>query len=114
MHPDREGLAVGDDWHAKLEEVVASNDNFIILIGQHTLNSPYVRQEIEWAHKYNKAIYPIWHNDFRGLKDNPSYEITEAIQYAIGTVNATIVEAENPKQYNAALDELLSSFGIVP
>jgi hypothetical protein len=115
MHPDREGLAVGDDWHAKLEEVVASNNNFIVLIGQQTLNSRYVRQEIEWAYKNHKAIFPVWHKGFKGLnQENSSYEITEAIQYVIGTVNATIVEAENPKQYNAALDELLSSFGIVP
>jgi hypothetical protein len=47
VHPDNEGLNAGDNWHAELESHVASNDNFIVLIGPKTLESKYVRQEIK-------------------------------------------------------------------
>ena len=55
----------------------------------------------------------MWHNAFDPDKHLPP-DLQADLYEAISKTNAIQVEAENPKQYNAALILLLAQFGIVP
>ncbi len=57
-------LRGGDAWHARLNAEVAGSKYFVCLIGPTTLESDYVRKEIEWAHDAGCFIIPICHNGY--------------------------------------------------
>lgn len=111
-HPDNTGLGAGDTWHAELEQQVATNDNFIVLIGPTTLESPYVRQEIRWAVNYGKKIYTVWHNGYQGSQYGIPLSDIDDMKIVTEQINAAIVDLENPKYYTGALYELLLKYGI--
>lgn len=100
----------GEEWHAHLEEKIEQCDYFVVLVGKTTLDSEYVRKEIEWAVKYGKRIIPIWHNGFNS-EDVPKYPAFEDV---LGRKNAIIVENENAEAYNNAVIKLLNYLGFTP
>ncbi len=107
---DIRGILPGDDWHAELEQEVRQRENFICLIGLHTLESPYVRKEIEWALDAGVRTIPIWHNGFRYDESiNPDPELENFLKR-----HAIVVEKEDAKAYQSAIDELLNYFGVTP
>ncbi len=107
---DIRDISPGDDWHAELEQEVQQRENFICLIGPHTLESPYVRKEIEWALDAGVRTIPIWHNGFRYDESiNPDPELQNFLKR-----HAIVVEKEDAKAYQSAIDELLNYFGVTP
>jgi hypothetical protein len=103
---DLKDLAPGEQWHARLESEVNAREHFICLVAPGTLESPYVRQEIEWAMKHKKRTIPIWHNGFQ-----PSDSDYTGFKDFLNS-NAIIVENENVKAYNNAVLEILNYFGM--
>jgi hypothetical protein len=106
---DMKDLSPGDDWHSRLEDEVRGRKHFICLIGPTTLDSPYVREEVEWAMD-TKGVrtIPIWHRGFRHVEDKyPEFAL-------FLSKNAIIVENEHAKAYNNAVIELLNYFGFTP
>lgn len=57
-------LRGGDAWHARLNAEVEGSKYFICLMGPTTLDSDYVRSEIEWAHKAGCYIVSVCHNGY--------------------------------------------------
>lgn len=96
----------GDDWHPKLEEKVKSCEAFVCVIGPKTLDSQYVRNEIRWAQNgdKNSLILPVWHNDYDGSHENDNIRGKQAV----------IIESENAKNYDSAVDEVLNRLGYSP
>jgi hypothetical protein len=103
---DLKDLAPGEHWHARLEDEVKSREHFLCLVAPDTLQSEYVRQEIEWAQKHGKRTIPIWHTGFR-----PSDTDYTGFKDFLNS-NAIIVENENVKAYNNAVLEILNYFGM--
>ena len=99
-------LEPGDDWHPKLEEKVKSCETFVCVIGPSTLESPYVRNEIQWAQSNgkNSLILPVWHNEYAGSHPNDTLKGKQAV----------IVGGENAKNYDSAVNEVLNRLGYSP
>jgi hypothetical protein len=107
---DMKDLKPGDEWHGLLQEEIRNRDYFVCLIGPHTLESPYVLKEIQWALDASARTIPIWHSGFRFQPEASHPEwLTEFMQR-----NAIIVEQENTKAYEGALIELFNYFGFTP
>lgn len=63
---DIRSIALGDEWHTILESRVRQSNIFIPVIGPTTLESDYVKEEVEWALENEAArrIIPIVHGGF--------------------------------------------------
>jgi hypothetical protein len=96
----------GAEWHALLEKTVRQSQFFVALIGPGTLDSPYVRQEIEWAAgNANTHIIPLWHNGYAGDGDNME---------ALSSKNAIRIKEESAEEYELAMIKLLNRLGYTP
>lgn len=106
---DIKDILSGEEWHARLEAEIASREHFVCIVGPSSLESENVRKEIRWALDGEKRIHPIYHrgaaSQIGGFED--SYP---AIAEFFGK-NATIIEKEDPKEYEARISELLNQFG---
>lgn len=112
MHPDREDLPLGSDWETTIKTRVTNANAVIVIIGPETLLSKNVIQELHWALEANVKIIPIWHN----VKTTVQYsdDLGSELKERTDKVQGVMVEDENPKQYNAAIDALLSHFNVAP
>ena len=101
-----QSIEPGDDWHPRLEEKVEACEAFVCVIGPSTLDSPYVRNEIRWAQnsEKNSLILPVWHNGYDGSPESNVLKDKQAV----------IVESENAKNYDSAVNEVLNRLGYSP
>jgi hypothetical protein len=96
----------GDEWHALLEKTVRQSQYVIALIGPGTLESPYVRRELDWAARTPGAqIIPIWHNGYAGEGETPE---------ALSSKNAIRIKEESAEEYELAVIKLLNRLGYTP
>jgi hypothetical protein len=102
-------LVPGEDWRAGLRERIKRYDYFIALIGQETLSSEVVIEEIGWALEAKLTFIPIWHNGFSYKSDD--WTLPPAIDEALRLRHTIRVLEENPLAYNNAIIELLNRFG---
>lgn len=103
----------GDDWHAQLEKEVMSREYFISLVGPTTLESAYVRKEINWAIESKVQMIPVWHNGFGESKLVKLQKLYPELK-PFFSKNAILVEQENPVAYEAAIIQLFNRFGFTP
>jgi len=100
-------LNAGDVWYGILEEKVKSSDTFIILLGKTTLESQYVRSEIQWAlNTPNTTIIPILHNDFDEAQLEGEFR-------ALKHTNYIRIQTENAIEYNSMLNQLLTGINLI-
>ncbi len=96
----------GAEWQALLEKTVRQSRFFIALIGPGTLDSTYVKQEIEWAlNTPDQIIIPFWHDGFSPGADYPE---------SLGTRNAIRLKEESAEEYELAIIKLLNRLGYTP
>ncbi|MBL8165144.1 MAG: toll/interleukin-1 receptor domain-containing protein [Anaerolineae bacterium] len=96
----------GDVWHAKLEEIIRQSRYFIVLLASGTLDSRFVRQEIEWARATpGITIIPIWQPNYVDIDK----EIPE-----LGEIHAIRVKEESAQEYDTQLRLLLNRLGYGP
>jgi TIR domain len=96
----------GAEWHALLEKTVRGSRYFIALLAPGTLESTYVRQEIEWAlNTPDQIIIPFWHNGFTPGADYPA---------GLETRNAIRLKEESAEEYELAMIKLLNRLGYGP
>jgi hypothetical protein len=94
-------LVAGQEWTKELEERVKAARYFIMLIGATTLDSTYVRDELNWAEQSGATIISIWH----GCKPD------ENAPKALTSRHAIIVENESALGYETAINQLLNGLG---
>jgi hypothetical protein len=95
----------GDEWHAQLESIVRASRYFILLIGDGTLESDYVQQEIGWAlDTPNMVIIPVLHD---GLGQS-------ALPPDLASKQAVVVERESAEYYELAVVKVLNRLGYTP
>lgn len=102
----------GDDWEKRIKAEIGKHDYFILLLGQKTLASTVVLQELTWAMQFGKVIIPIWHNGYE-YKSGEFPVLLEADE-VLKKTNAIRVLEESALAYNNAIVELLNRFGITP
>ncbi|MBN1565944.1 MAG: toll/interleukin-1 receptor domain-containing protein [Anaerolineae bacterium] len=56
---DRNDIIPGSIFSEDISRKIASCDTFIVILGETTLESEYVRQEVEIALNYKKLIIPV-------------------------------------------------------
>lgn len=96
----------GDEWHALLEKTVRQSQYIIALIAPGTLESSYVRREIEWALDARGIhIIPVWHNGYTGEGEYPE---------ALSSKNAIRIKEESAEEYELAMIKLLNRLGYAP
>lgn len=95
----------GDEWHAQLEQIVRGSRYFILLIGDGTLESDYVQQEIAWALSTpNTVIIPVLHD---GLSQS-------VLSPDLASKQAVVVERESAEYYELAVVKVLNRLGYTP
>ena len=110
---DVNNLNLGDEWHSELQNKVQSSAYFICLIGPTTLQSEYVRKEIQWAQATNIKMIPVFHNGFDANKE-PNKSLIDASEYLAKITQKhghIIRDSEDPNAYRNAADEILTSLG---
>lgn len=105
-------ILAGDDWQERVKEEIEKREYFVVLLGQETLSSPIVCQEILWALESERKMIPIWHNGYRHVKGE--FDLDLEIDEALDSRSAIRVLEESGLGYNNAIVELLNRFGITP
>lgn len=117
-------IPLGKEWHAHLKDEVSRCEYFIVLLGQSlelengkektvfTLNSDYVRQEIEWAFEANSVIIPICHSGYSltSETDTLNGELWDKL-HELQKKQAIFVGAESADEYEFAVSKLLNRLG---
>ena len=112
---DLQDIVLGKNWKEALESGIKGSKVFMLCIGKTTLQSGWVRQEIQWAMDANIEIVPILHNGF--AFDQNTAEKTEEeleLEAKLKELQYVSVDKENPAEYDKAITQLLNQFGIVP
>jgi hypothetical protein len=76
------------------------------LIAPGSLESPYVRRELEWAlASQGIHVIPIWHQGYAGDGSYPE---------GLSSKNAIRVKEESAEEYELAMIKLLNRLGYTP
>ena len=93
-------LEAGDIWHGKLEEKVRECRYFICLTAPRTLESSFVRKEIDWALDSGSDCRVICHNGYQMDGSHP-----------LSDMQAIAIKEENAEEYELAMIKLINSLG---
>jgi hypothetical protein len=106
-------IEIGDDFHAKLEPIIKNCDYFILLLGPNTLDSKYVRKEIEWAYESQRICLPIWYANFSHEANLVSRgDIRDEIKSYIGKKNAHIIDGkDSAASYHNSIASIVNRLG---
>ena len=98
-------LQPGEEWHGVLEGKIREAEAFICLLGKNTLDSDFVRKEIQWAldSRDNKLIIPVWHNQFDGHQS----EYQELLN-PINQIQAVVIKDESAIGYDTSINLVLN------
>jgi hypothetical protein len=105
-------ITPGDNWHTHIKEQVQKRDYMILVLGQDTLTSEVVKQEIEWALEAGATLIPIWHNRFK--YESNQWNLSARVHNALSNTHTIRVLEESALAYNNAIVELLNRFGVTP
>ena len=95
-------LIPGEEWNIQLKQQIETAKYFVVLVGNTTLSSPHVLQEIEWAKQSNSTIISIWHQGAIMTDDTPEI---------LKTRHAIRITPENALEYENAVNQLLNAMG---
>ncbi len=105
---DIRDIALGDDWEDVLEQRVRNSNIFIPVIGHHTLDSPYIQAEIEWAlDTSNCRVIPVLHGGFTpaDLDASPFPQLQEK--------NLIVIPEERALSFYNALQQIRGALGLL-
>lgn len=111
---DIAGLRGGDDWDAVLQAKIIHSDYFVALIGPTSLQSDYVRKEIQLAHDKGLRIIPVLHSGMTDATLRQAKSNGDGIAAILETRQAIKIEDERARDYNAAVVDILNVLGIAP
>ncbi len=76
---DADGIHLGDNWQAALEENLLESQFLIVILAPATLESEWVRKEVEFALRHGKSIIPIFTDGLANLYDVDFKQFPEQI-----------------------------------
>lgn len=102
-------IKLGDEWANLIETKTKESSHFISLIGEGSLDSPYVRQEIEWAlEDPARRVIPILH---RGYTIAEMIEQHGELGERLAAKQVHIVDGETAAKYEEGVNYILHSLG---
>lgn len=67
---DVSSIAGGADWRASIEQGIRAADTFLLILSPQLVRSPkYAREELDFAHKHDKALLPVYAKPVKELPD---------------------------------------------
>jgi TIR domain len=67
---DVSSIAGGADWRASIEQGIRAADTFLLILSPQLVRSPkYAREELDFAHKHDKALLPVYAKPVKQLPD---------------------------------------------
>jgi serine/threonine protein kinase len=96
---DAEGLDSAGPFPAHLERAIEDTDVFVCLLAGTTLQSAWVREEIRFAHRYEKPMIPVMQESYdrRSANDgDPAVEALLACQACRSSTGATCISNTPP------------------
>ena len=101
----------GDEWERKIETTIRTQiSHFICLLAPGTLDSPNIRNEINWSYESDTVSLriPIWHSGFEKPDDETLREYGGRIKEFVDVPNALRVTEESAKAYDGEVSLLLN------
>lgn len=95
-------LEIGGDWREELERRVAECQYLIVLIGETTFESEWVKREVQIAADNGAIIIPIWHPEAKRNDHTPQI---------INDRQEIRVSKETAEGYETAISKLLNRMG---
>jgi hypothetical protein len=100
----------GTDWHSHLQQMVRGSGYLVCLLAPGTLNSTYVREEIQWAVESKITGISIWHGGFAFNKSEiPA--CPDWLEAFVTSKHAIRVQEESAEGYHDAAEKLLNRLG---
>ena len=66
-HVDRQDIEKGEEWWARIQDLISGADTIVFVMSPDAVNSPVCRQEVAYASEMNKRFVPIVVRDVDGL-----------------------------------------------
>jgi hypothetical protein len=98
-------LEGGDEWRRVLETRVQQSRFFVSILNEEALESPNVRDEINWALASQTLIIPIWHEAF------DTAVLKKHNLEKLAGFNAILVMGDRAEDYHNAVEKLLNRLG---
>jgi hypothetical protein len=102
----------GADWHNHLQQTVGRSSFLVCLIAPGTLDSPYVREEVQWAVDARIGSISIWHSNFK-FKKNEIADCPDWLEDFVTSKHAIRVQEESAEGYHDAAEKLLNRLGYI-
>jgi WD40 repeat protein len=75
---DQESIPPGSDFQQEIYQGIANSDNFLFVISPRSVNSPYCKEEVEYAQKLNKRFVTVLH---RAVSTQDLHSVLANIQW---------------------------------
>ncbi|MCI0709894.1 MAG: toll/interleukin-1 receptor domain-containing protein [Chloroflexi bacterium] len=111
---DISGLRGGDDWDDVLQSNVRESNYVVCLLGPGTLDSTYVRREIQLALDNNVRLIPVFHSGYSDADLRSARDGGDKLAGRLEGRQGIAVREERARDYNAAVIDILNALGISP
>jgi len=93
---DQESIASGADFQQEIYRGIESADNFLFILSPRSVNSPYCKDEVEYAAKLNKRFVTMLHRQVNPASLHPELAKVQWIDFN-----------QNEKDFNANFSQLV-------
>ncbi|MEE9587469.1 MAG: TIR domain-containing protein, partial [Hyphomicrobiaceae bacterium] len=94
---DFEALRAGDDWRARIEEVMEQSDAFLFIMSPHSITSPACLQELFFAEQHVKRVVPVVLDE----------SVMDRVPPTLSRLHYSFLS--DPQQYSSAIADLAST-----
>ncbi|NEP58888.1 MAG: TIR domain-containing protein, partial [Symploca sp. SIO2G7] len=96
---DQESIASGTDFQQEINRGIKACDNFLFILSPRSVNSPYCKDEVEYAASLNKRFVTVLHCEVNPADLHPELAKVQWIDF-------------NQKDFNANFNELVRTLDI--
>ncbi|NES18413.1 MAG: TIR domain-containing protein, partial [Symploca sp. SIO3E6] len=96
---DQESIASGSDFQQEINRGIKACDNFLFILSPRAVNSPYCKDEVEYAASLNKRFVTVLHQPVNTADLHPELAKVQWIDF-------------NQKDFNANFNELVRTLDI--
>jgi WD40 repeat protein len=93
---DQESIASGADFQEEIYRGIESADNFLFILSPRSVNSPYCKDEVEYAAKLNKRFVTVLHRQVNPASLHPELAKVQWIDFN-----------QNEKDFSANFSQLI-------
>ena len=93
---DQESIASGSDFQQEINRGIKASDNFVFIISERSVNSPYCKGEVEYAASLNKRFVTVLHQQVLSGDLHPELAKVQWIDFN-----------SNKQDFNANFNQLL-------